>query len=117
MQRSRPLFHPQRYNVGMFRLLLLTLLAGLLLSLLCWTPQQPVLEQTSGMQSPAPKQPQMEVPSAVPSPTASQLQTTHVVLHKVEISIVAADDRAGRVTAPVIQTLRDSIQASTVLRI
>jgi hypothetical protein len=100
----------------MLRPLLLAMLAGVLLCVLGGMTPDPVIADTSAVHSDTPKQPQMEVPPAVPSPTASQLQTTHGFLHKVENAVVPVDLHAGSTTPPVIQTLR-AIQASTILRI
>jgi hypothetical protein len=101
----------------MLRPLLLAILGGALLCALLGAPQLTLLVNSNGgMQGNTPKQPQMDVPPAVSTPTASQIQTDSVFLQKTE-SFVLAGNAPHRTVSPVVAFFRDSIQASTILRI
>jgi hypothetical protein len=102
----------------MLRPLLVAILGGALLCALLGAPLQPLLVDASGgMQGSTPKQPQMDVPPAVSTPTASQIQPDSVFAQKTEGFILARAASPYRTTPGVMVFLRDSIQASTILRI
>jgi len=103
----------------MFRLLLLTIVVGVLLAMFSVTPQHPlVADSRDGMQqSSTPKQLQMDVPPVMCGPTASQLQTVHACEARTLNNVAATGHRAAHPILPTSYALRDSVQASTVLRI
>jgi hypothetical protein len=100
----------------MLRALLLTTLAGALLCVLFVAPQPTLLADTSGMQGSTPKQPEMDVPPAVSSPTASQLQTIDLFTEWAG-DFQATHERIVRALPSAAGSLRESVQASTVLQI
>jgi hypothetical protein len=101
----------------MLRALVLTTLAGALLCVLFVAPQPTLLADTSGMQGSTPKQPEMDVPPAVSSPTASQLQTIDLFTEWAGDFPQATHERIVRALPSAAGSLRESVQASTVLRI
>ena len=101
----------------MFRLSLTAILGVVLLCALFGVSHSLLPSETSGMQESAPKQPQMDAPPAVPTMTASQLQVDSVFSHKAERFVLTSSAPLHGTLSPVSVLLRDSIQASTVLRI
>jgi hypothetical protein len=101
----------------MFRALLLATLAVVLLCVSFVAPQPTLQEETSGMQGSTPKQPEMDVPPAVSSPTASQLQLVNLFADSAGDVTQSVREHSIRALPSVASALRESIQASTVLRI
>ena len=101
----------------MLRPLLLAILGAALLCAFFGVPQQPLLAYTGGMQTHTPKQPQMDVPPAVSSLTASQLQTVSLFAEWAGDSLQAIHERSVHTLPAAALSLRESIQASTILRI
>jgi hypothetical protein len=102
----------------MLRPLLLAILGALLLCVFTGVPQHSLIADTSGgMHGDSPKQPQMDVPPTLPSLTASQLQTMSVLSQKAEAVVLTNNMPLGGKRHPAVVFVRDSIQASTLLRI
>ena len=101
----------------MLRLLLLTILSGVLLAMFCGVPQQPLFADGTGMQPGIPKPLHIEASPAMLPPAPSQFQTAHAPGHGAERLILPSDHRAARLSLPTPHALRDSVQSSTILRI
>jgi hypothetical protein len=101
----------------MARLLLLTVVAGIFLAMFCVAPQQPLSTETGGMQPVAPKPLQMEAPPVLCGPTPSHYQIAQLMLNANAHAGVATDAQNPRFPLPKKPALRDSAQASTILRI
>ena len=101
----------------MTRLLLLMVVAGIFLAMFCVTPQQPLSAETGGMEPVAPKPLQMEAPPVVCGPTPSHYQVAELMLNGNAHAGVTTDAQNPRFPRPTKPALRDSAQASTVLRI
>ncbi|HET9943989.1 MAG TPA: hypothetical protein VFR05_11635, partial [Terriglobia bacterium] len=108
---------PITYNPGMLRPLLLAVVVGLLLCAACVINPHPVDACTSDAQPSNPKQPQLDVLPATSNPTSVKLQAAPLPWVDIQPSTVELEERAVRISRLSNLTSRESVKASTVLRI
>src|SRR5688572_2574672 len=101
----------------MLRPLLLAVVVGLLLCAACVVTPHPMAVCTSDEQSSNPKQPQLDVLPATSNPTAVKLQAAPLPWVDIQTWTVELEERAVRISRLSNLAPRESVKASTVLRI